>query len=310
MSKFRFWGTLAVAALFGLIGYIIGSLIKLPPPFTPLQPREFYALAGVMVGLLTFGRIAAWVVRTVTRIAKNITTKLAFEIINQFTSLASRGWPFSLVPAQAPGDPDRELLSGAIILDTSSIIDGRVLEVAKSGFLSGVILVPNFVLTEVQQVADSADDLKRNRGRRGFDIINDLKKVRGLHLEVWDKELTGKTVDDKLVRLGKILHGRILTCDFNLNRVASLSGVAVLNLNELANSLKTLPVPGEKMKIKLIQQGKDKNQGVGYLPDGTMVVVKDASALLGQEIEVEVTRLLQGPAGRMIFGKTITYPHP
>lgn len=299
MSKFRFWGTVAIAALFGLAGYLAGSFLKLPAPFTSGQSKEFYALLGVLIGLLTFGRIAAWVVRTSTRIARNVASRLAFEIINQFTQLASRGWPFSPMPVS----PNKQSLSGALILDTSSIIDGRILDVVKTGFLFGVVIVPNFVLTELQQVADSADELKRGRGRRGFEIIDDLKKVHTVHLEVWDKEITGKSVDDKLVRLGRILRGKILTCDFNLNRVASLSGVTVLNLNELANSLKTLPIPGEKFKVKIIQPGKDKNQGVGYLADGTMVVVKDASSLVGNDTDVEVTRLLQGPAGRMIFGK-------
>lgn len=288
----------------GLIGYFLGGIF---PSFSG-QTRYFLSLLGVLIGLLTFSQLTAWVIRTATHLAAEMVVKIASEVINQFTHLASRGW--SLLPSTPlkPSSSNSDFqsvqkgLQGAVILDTSSIIDGRVLDVVKSGFISGILLVPNFVLIELQQVADSADSLKRARGRRGFEVIEHLKKVEGVKLEIWDKDLAGKIVDDKLIRLGKILHGRILTCDFNLNRVASLSGVRVLNLNELSNALKALPIPGEKLEIKIVHQGKDKNQGVGYLSDGTMVVVKEAVAFMGQEVEVEVSKIIQGPAGRMIFG--------
>lgn len=299
MSRFRFWGTLVVAIVFGTIGFLLGSFFKLPAPFTPFQSREFYALAGFLIGILSFGRMASWVVRAFTHLIKNLARRFAFEIINQFTQIASRGWPFA---SDTKETSNKSFLGGSIIVDTSSVIDGRILDVAKTGFLSGILLVPNFVLTELQQVADSVDNIKRTRGRRGFEVINDLKKITGIRVEIWDKDLAGKTVDDKLIRLGKILRGKILTCDFNLNRVATLSGISVLNMNDLANALKTLPIPGEKLNVKIIQSGKDRSQGVGYLADGTMVVVKDAVSLIGKETPVEVTRLLQGPAGRMIFG--------
>lgn len=306
MTKFRFWATVATASVLGLIGVMLGGALPLPAPFTVNQTRAVYALIGVLIGLLTFVQVSAWVVRTVTHLTKQIVTRLASEIINQFTHLSSRG--LSLLPTSGHSEhsslTDEHLsIGGAMILDTSSIIDGRILDVAKTGFLSGLILVPGFVLNELQQVADSADAVKRSRGRRGFEIIDHLKKIEGVKLEVWDKDLAGKTVDDKLVRLGKSLNGRVVTCDFNLNRVATLRGVRVLNLNELANSLKTLPIPGEKLRVKIIQLGKDKNQGVGYLTDGTMVVIKEAAPLVGQEIEIEVGKIIQGPAGRMIFGK-------
>lgn len=308
MGKWHFWATVITASVFGLTGFLLGSNFPLPTPFTLIQSKVVFALAGVLLGLLTFARISSWVIRTSTTLAARAISRLASEIINQITRAASRGLPFLSLPSsrhEVIADPNRQNLGGALILDTSSIIDGRILDVAKTGFLSGLILVPNFVLTELQQVADSADSLKRARGRRGFEIINSLKKLSGLKIEVWDKELSGRMVDEKLIRLGKILHGKILTCDFNLNRVAKLQGVTVLNLNDLGNALKTLPVPGERLNIRITHQGKDDHQGVGYLTDGTMVVVKDASAMLGQDMTVEVTKILQGQAGRMVFAKLI-----
>lgn len=304
MSNFRFWGTIITALVLGLLGYFLGESLF---PFFD-QMKYFLSLTGVLIGFLTFSQVASWVVTTSTRLTAQVVAKIASEVINQFTHLTSRGW--SLLPSMPAKTIDSNSgfqsghrgLQGSIILDTSSIIDGRVLDVTKSGFLLGIMIIPNFVLTELQQVADSGDSLKRARGRRGFEIVDLLKKVEGVKIEVWDKDLAGKTVDDKLIRLGKILHGRILTCDFNLNRVASLNGVRVLNLNELSNALKALPIPGERLEIKIVHPGKDKNQGVGYISDGTMVVVKDASSLMGQEVKVEVSKIIQGPAGRMIFG--------
>jgi uncharacterized protein YacL len=318
MSKFHFWATLITAAILGIIGFLLGEALPLPEPFTPATSRVFYALIGMLIGLLTYAQIASWVVKTTTRLIANLITRLASEMASQFTQLASRGWNLFPGPAERVSlgtsgeNLDTERLNSSIILDTSSIIDGRVLDVAKAGFLSGIILVPNFVLAELRQVADSADSLKRARGRMGFKIIDDLKKVHGSRVKIWDepaasgkKEVMGKTVDDKLIKMGKILHGKILTCDFNLNRNASVSGVRVLNINELGNALKTLSIPGEKLTVKIIQQGKDKDQGVGYLFDGTMVVVKGASSMINQEVITEVTKVLQGPSGRMIFGKIV-----
>mgnify|MGYP001565853353 CR=1 FL=1 len=190
-----------------------------------------------------------------------------------------------------------------LILDTSAIIDGRILDIGQTGFIAGFILVPNFVLTELQQVADSSDSLKRARGRRGFEILEELKKLKGAKLQVWDKGQNGKTVDYQLVNLAKSLYGRIVTCDFNLNKLASVSGISVLNVNDLANAVKAISLPGENLVIKIVHLGKDRSQGVGYLADGTMVVVAEAADRIGQEIKAEVTKNIQTPAGRMIFAK-------
>lgn len=304
MSSFRFWATLITAVVLGFLGFLLGGSLPLPDPYD-VYSRLIYAALGVLIGLSMFARFSSWVVGTTTRLVRELGLWVTREIINQFTQLASRGWRITPTPLPEAGigEGKRVGSSSSIILDTSSIIDGRVLDVARAGFLSGLILVPEFVLTELRMVADSADPVKRARGRNGFEVVEKLKKVSGVKVEIWDKELAGKAVDDKLLRLGRILHGRVLTCDYNLNRMAKVTGVKVLNLNDLTNSLKTLPIPGEKITVKISQQGKDDHQGVGYCPDGTMVVVKDASSFLGEEISVEVTKIIQGPAGRMIFGK-------
>lgn len=303
MGKFQFWATLITAFVLGLVGFILGGI--LPLPFIDGQSRAFYALLGVLLGLLTFVRFSSWMAAAFARLAARLMARLAGEVAHQVTRATSRG--LTLLPgrreAEEPANPDYSKWYGATILDTSSIIDGRILEVAEAGFLSGQVLIPSFVLRELQQVADSVDSLKRSRGRRGFEVVSRLKKVRGVKVKVWDKEVPGKAVDDCLVELGKNIKGKILTCDFNLNRVAKLEGVVVLNLNELANALKALPVPGETLTVKLVHVGKDPDQGVGYLSDGTMVVIQDAATLVGDDLEVEVTKVLQGSAGRMIFGK-------
>lgn len=194
-------------------------------------------------------------------------------------------------------------LTRPLILDTSAIIDGRILDITKTGFVSGLVLVPQFVLTELQQVADSSDGLKRARGRRGFEIVEELKKDKHIRLEVWDKDQNGKQVDEKLINLAKSLYGRIVTTDFNLNRLAIVSNISILNVNDLANAVKTVSLPGENMQLKIMHLGKDKSQGIGYLPDGTMVVISDSADKIGQTIKVEVTKNIQTPAGRMVFAK-------
>jgi uncharacterized protein YacL len=191
-----------------------------------------------------------------------------------------------------------------ILVDTSSIIDGRILDLAQTGFLRGTLLVPRFVLIELQHVADSPDPLKRNRGRRGLEILNRLQKESTAPVEISDADARDiPDVDSKLVKLGRQMDCPIITNDFNLNRVAELQGVTVLNINELANALKPVVLPGEEMAVRIIQEGKEYNQGVGYLDDGTMIVVENGRVHLHQEIDIVVTRVLQTVAGRMIFGQ-------
>src|SRR6478672_4581730 len=192
------------------------------------------------------------------------------------------------------------------ILDTSVIIDGRVADICETGFLDGTLVVPQFVLKELQLVADSADSLKRNRGRRGLDILQKIQKMVGLDVMISDIDFPEvREVDLKLIELARTLQGKIVTNDFNLNKVAQLRGVAVLNINELANSLKPVVLPGEIMKVFILKEGKEYNQGVAYLDDGTMVVVDNARKLIGRTIDVVVTSVLQTTAGKMIFGRFV-----
>jgi len=192
------------------------------------------------------------------------------------------------------------------ILDTSVIIDGRIADICETGFMDGTIIIPQFVLKELQQVADSADSLKRNRGRRGLDILQKVRKMSGLHVEVSELDYPDvKEVDLKLIELAREIDGKIVTNDFNLNKVAQVRGVQVLNINELANALKPVVLPGEFMRVFILKEGKEYNQGVAYLDDGTMVVVDNARKLLGQNVDVTVTSVLQTTAGKMIFGKAI-----
>lgn len=199
-----------------------------------------------------------------------------------------------------------------ILLDTSAIIDGRIKDISQTGFIYGRLVVPRFVLNELQRIADSADAMRRNRGRRGLEILNTLQKEATVPVEITDTDVESiAEVDGKLVQLARDWHCSIITNDFNLNRVAELQGVKVLNINELANAIKPVLLPGEDISIKIMQEGRESGQGVGYLDDGTMIVVENGRAYMGQFIEVTVTRVLQTLAGRMIFAhpKQGTGPH-
>jgi uncharacterized protein YacL len=192
------------------------------------------------------------------------------------------------------------------VLDTSVIIDGRIADICETGFMDGTLVIPQFVLKELQLVADSSDSMKRNRGRRGLDILQKIQKMSGVDVTISDMDFPDvREVDLKLIELARALQGKIVTNDFNLNKVAQLRGVEVLNINELANSLKPVVLPGELMKVFILKEGKEYNQGVAYLDDGTMVVVDNARKMIGKTIDVVVTSVLQTTAGKMIFGRFI-----
>jgi uncharacterized protein YacL len=206
--------------------------------------------------------------------------------------------PSRLVAAFRDGSPVQQYK----ILDTSVIIDGRIADICETGFLEGTLVVPQFVLRELQQVADSSDSLKRNRGRRGLDILQKVQKMAGVTVQIVETDFPEvREVDMKLIELARKMNGKIVTNDFNLNKVAQLRGVLVLNINELANSLKPVVLPGEVMRVFILKEGKEAGQGVGYLDDGTMVVVDQGKKALGRTIEVSVTSVLQTTAGKMIF---------
>jgi uncharacterized protein YacL len=191
-----------------------------------------------------------------------------------------------------------------ILLDTSVIIDGRIADILDTRFVEGRIVIPRFVLRELQQIADSQDTLKRNRGRRGLDILNRIQKNSKLNVRIQEEDFPEiRDVDAKLVKLAQLVSGKVVTNDFNLNKIAELQGVTVLNINELAGALRPVVLPGELMDVRISKEGKEYNQGVGYLDDGTMVVVDNTRHLIGQIVKVAVTSVLQTSAGRMIFAK-------
>lgn len=271
-----------LAATIGLIvGLIIATLTAfplslLPPPFSNILP---------FVSLILFGYIGAWVMIMRER-----------DIFNLF------GGRFARDGARAKGASAEAPSERLILLDTSVIIDGRIADVSRTGFLDGALTIPRFVLNELQHIADSSDALRRNRGRRGLDMLNKLQKESVVPIRITDMDIEDvREVDDKLVRLAKQLRVPVLTNDFNLNKVAELQGVRVLNVNELANALRAIVLPGENMYVRLVQEGKELGQGVAYLDDGTMVVVENGKKYIGSSIDVTVTRMLQTNQGRMIF---------
>ncbi len=292
---------LILALIFATVAAIFSDLIPEIPRTNTLLVKVFATAIAAWVGFLIFPDVARHVRVISLTLFNFIVHRLSQEVSSQLLKIPRPSFPFGH-PSPQVGSVS---LVRPIIADTSAIIDGRILDIAKSGFVSGLILIPKFVLSELQQVSDSKDDLKRQRGRKGFEIIEELKKIKGLKVEIWDKEQSGKAVDDKLLNLSKSLHGKIITCDFNLNQVARIFGVSVLNVNDLANAVKTTTLPGESLEIKIVHIGKDSTQGVGYLPDGTMVVVEDAASMIGKEVKVEVTKTIQIPQGKMVFGKKI-----
>jgi uncharacterized protein YacL len=295
---------LFLALTFALVAFIFSELL---PDIRPFGRDFLRVVVTIWFGLMGYGLfpdLAKFVTTYTINLINSLTDRVSLGVMNQILRMQPHT-PFNNSPAYSNHAPIGGVsVNMPLVLDTSAIIDGRILDIAKSGFLFGTILLPTFVLTELQQVADSADYLKRSRGRRGFEIIEDLKKVKGLRVEIWDRDLAAKTVDEKLIKLAKSLHGRIITTDYNLNRVASVSNVSVLNVNDLANAVKMVAIPGETMAVKVVHLGKDPKQGVGYLPDGTMIVIEDGAKMVGQEVKTEVTRVLQVPAGRMVFTRS------
>ncbi|HZT71053.1 MAG TPA: PIN domain-containing protein [Terriglobia bacterium] len=217
---------------------------------------------------------------------------------------ASKGELLNLAAMGGIFATERQARKSSKILDTSVIIDGRIADICETGFIEGPLLLPQFVLRELQLVADSTDPLKRNRGRRGLDVLQRIQKIPSIQVQIIEEDFPQiREVDLKLIELAKKLEGKILTNDFNLNKVAQLQRVPVLNINELANALKPVVLPGEIMRVFILKEGKEYNQGVAYLDDGTMVVVDNAKKMISKTIDISVTSVLQTTAGKMIFGK-------
>jgi uncharacterized protein YacL len=271
-----------VAGFFGLMaGLIVAVLLAFPISALPAPFGDVLPFIGVI--LFSYLGIAVFIMRK--------------EDI------------FSVFRVTLPGKssettPEAENGGHSILLDTSVIIDGRIADIARTGFIFGTFLIPRFVLTELQYIADSADSMRRQRGRRGMEVLSQLQKDATVPVRISDIDVEGvREVDDKLVVLARQMNSPIMTNDYNLNRVAELQGVAVLNINELANSVKSILLPGEPLVVDIIQEGKEAGQGVGYLDDGTMVVVEDGRGQLNKQATVVVTKVLQTAAGRMIFAR-------
>ncbi len=274
--------TLLVALIGLLVGLVIAALVSFPISYLPSP------LSNVLpfVAAVLFGYLG--VVIAVSR----------QHDFGDFASSIRRG------NRSANENNSRWSRDRSILIDTSVIIDGRIADIAKTGFLPGTMIIPRFVLNELQYIADSAENLRRQRGRRGMEVVAALQKDHMITVNIADIDVDGvREVDEKLVVLARQMRAPILTNDYNLNRVADLQGVQVLNINDLANAVKSILLPGEIISAKVIQEGKEAGQGVAYLDDGTMVVVEDGKAYLNKEVQVTVTKVLQTAAGRMIFSK-------
>ncbi|MCA1567180.1 MAG: TRAM domain-containing protein [Acidobacteria bacterium] len=272
----------AVGSILGIVGaYLVGSLIS-------TQHSD-----AVAPGTKTFLTLALTFLMAYIGLVVGATK-------GDYLDLSALGGIFS----------DKTARRDFKILDTSVIIDGRIADIAEAGFLSGAIIIPQFILRELQQVADSPDSNKRQRGRRGLDMLNRLQTNNTLDIQVVDTDFPAvREVDLKLLELSKQLDAVVVTNDFNLNKVAQLHGVSILNINELANALKPVVLPGELMRVFILKEGKEYNQGVAYLDDGTMVVVDNARKMIGKNADISVTSVLQTTAGKMIFGRLSEEPH-
>jgi uncharacterized protein YacL len=263
-----------------LLGLIAASLLTLPLSMLPSPFRQIIPIASAI--LLCYLSV--------------VILSLRQKDLRNTLSLVRSG--------QRPAKTESEEEERVVLLDTSVIIDGRISDICKTGFIRSTLLVPNFVLLELQHIADSSDPLRRNRGRRGMDVLRFLQQDCPIPVRFTDMDVTEvRDVDSKLVALARELSCPIMTNDYNLNRVAELQGVTVLNINELANAVKAVFLPGEEMSVKIVQEGREAGQGVAYLDDGTMVVVEDGKHHLNDSIGVVVTKVLQTTAGRMIFAK-------
>lgn len=280
-----------IAVILGVLtGLLAGGLFAIPLSFLPTPFREILPLAAVFV--LSY-------LSTVIFMLRQNDLKSFFSAFVP-NSYGQSNLPVSQFTSIAQEQPEETL----ILLDTSVIIDGRITDISKTGFVRSTLLIPSFILRELQHIADSADPLRRNRGRRGLDVLRILQNDSPIPVRITDMDVAeARDADSKLVVIAKDLHCPIMTNDYNLNRVAELQGVVVLNINDLANAVKAAYLPGEDLTVKVIQEGRELGQGVGYLEDGTMVVIEDGLEYVNQMVSVIVTKVLQTTAGRMVFAR-------
>jgi uncharacterized protein YacL len=312
---------MARSVAFGMVGMVAG--LVLTPYFTTRPVRTirkvlsqvsarslFAGLAGLVISLVVsallafplsllpqpFGQVLPIVLAIMMcYLGVSIFSSRQNDIFQVWSSLSNRGGESITADTKS---------SRVILMDTSVIIDGRVTDIARTGFLQGELLIPRFVLNELQYIADSGDNLRRQRGRRGLEVLSQLQKDPAISVRISDIDVEGtNAVDDKLIILARQMRSPVLTNDYNLNRVAEIQGVTILNINELANAVKAVYLPGETLTLRVIQEGREHGQGIGYLDDGTMVVVQDGNEYIGEEVSTVVTKVLQTAAGRMIFSK-------
>ena len=296
------WPAAAVGVLFGLVVVLFEVRLR-----TVSLKRLIGAVIGSILGIIGAYLFSLVIRNSLQPGPTQSFLQLFLMLLMAYVGLvvgAGKGDLLNLAALGGIFGGEKQSKKSYKILDTSVIIDGRIADIAETGFLDGVIVLPQFVLRELQLVADSADSMKRNRGRRGLDILQRIQKIATLTVQIVEDDFPAvREVDLKLIELAKVYEGKIVTNDFNLNKVAQLQGVEVLNINELANSLKPIVLPGEIMKVFILKEGKEYNQGVAYLDDGTMVVVDNARKMIGKNIDISVTSVLQTTAGKMIFGK-------
>jgi len=295
---YQFLLRLVLALGFGALGNFLARTNI--PPNAPIPLPDWISLLVTLV----FGVFGVVLPEIIGFLAKIGLARLGEAITSNLPSYFPTQVPFRSRRRNAKTKIND--IQNPLILDTSAIVDGRLGQIVQTGFVSGTFLVIPSVLAELHHLADSSDDLKRARGRQGLDILAELKKTKYASFRSLDQDPEGKDVDEKLMVLAKKTKGKIVTCDFNLAKVAQVKGIAVLNVNELAQAVRASVLPSEELNIKVIHQGKNKDQGVGYLSDGTMVVVEDGGRLIGKEVCVVVSRSLQTVAGRMIFAKVKT----
>lgn len=298
------YGNIPAGALGGVF---VGSLFFLTE--SHLKTMPFGAMLGGLCGLGLGLLFANLLMTPIESLLESDTAKIASSACSAFLGYGgffvglSRGKNMT-IPAIMRLFKGQEPEEGLLILDTSVVIDGRIADVIESGFLEGIIGVPQFILHELQYIADSPDPLRRTKGRRGLDVMQRIQKMPGITVRILDHDFPKiKEVDAKLVALARLLQAKIVTNDFNLNKVAQLQGIIVLNINELANVLKPVALPGEILNLFIVKEGKEHHQGVAYLDDGTMVVIENSKKLIGKTVEAIVTSVLQTTAGRMIFAK-------
>jgi uncharacterized protein YacL len=296
-----------IAALAGLVAGIGANLLELRIRRAPL-PSLLGGCAGALLGGLAGVLFSALLSPVAAGLAGNTAQflRLVIPLSTGFLGLLVGIAKSQLLDLSAIGlfSESSRRESREKILDTSVLIDGRIADIAESGFLDGILLIPQFVLHELQLVADSPESARRNRGRRGLDVVQRLQKMPNIEVQVSSADYPAiREVDLKLIEMAKAQGAKIMTNDFNLNKLAQVQGVEVLNINELANSLKPIVLPGETMRVFILKEGKEYNQGVAYLDDGTMVVVDNARRMISKTIDITVTSVLQTTAGKMIFGK-------